>query len=128
MISFEPLAFPSCIISPLLDFKVLSFLHNIEITANESMCYYAQIKIIYEDRDFLIIDKPSGLLTHPVNRQDKSESVVGWLLEKYPEIASVRDQYGTSVGEWIDPVRSLARAKGASPEDLGEATSNGADL
>ncbi|MBI2669851.1 MAG: RluA family pseudouridine synthase [Candidatus Yanofskybacteria bacterium] len=48
---------------------------------------YAQIKIIYEDQDFLIIDKPSGLLTHPV--------------------------------------RSLAHAKGASPEDLGEATSNG---
>ncbi|MBI2063509.1 MAG: hypothetical protein HYT65_00745, partial [Candidatus Yanofskybacteria bacterium] len=63
---------------------------------------YAQIKIIYEDPDFLIIDKPSGLLTHPVNRQDKSESVVGWLLEKYPEIANVRDQYGTSVGEWTD--------------------------
>ncbi len=29
--------------------------------------------------------------------------------------------------KWIDPVRSLARAKGASPKDLGEATSNGVD-
>src|SRR3990167_6571686 len=27
----------------------------------------------------------------------------------------------------MDPVRGLARAKGASPEDLGEATSNGMD-
>src|SRR3989344_6566517 len=62
----------------------------------------AQIKTIYEDRDFLIIDKPSGLLTHPVNRQDKSESVVGWLLETYPEIANVQDRYGTDVGEWTD--------------------------
>ena len=60
--------------------------------------HYDQIKIIYEDKDFLIIDKPSGLLTHPVNRQDKSDSVVGWLLEKYPEIVRVRDQYGESVG------------------------------
>lgn len=68
---------------------------------NKSMGY-EQIKTIYEDTDFLIIDKPSGLLTHPVNRQDKSESVVGWLLEKYPEITSVRDQYGVSVGEWTD--------------------------
>ncbi|MBI2062681.1 MAG: RluA family pseudouridine synthase [Candidatus Yanofskybacteria bacterium] len=83
----------------------------------------ARIKIIYENRDFLIIDKPAGLLTHPVrslarakgaspedlgeatsngthpvNRQDKSESVVGWLLEKYPEVASVCDPYGTGVG------------------------------
>ena len=28
----------------------------------------------------------------------------------------------------MNPVRSLARAKGASPEDLGEATSNGIDF
>ena len=28
----------------------------------------------------------------------------------------------------IDPVRSLARARGASPKDLGEATSNGIDF
>ena len=28
----------------------------------------------------------------------------------------------------VDPVRSLARADGASPEDLGEATSNGVDM
>lgn len=66
------------------------------------MSYYTKIKIIYENPDFLIIDKPSGLLTHPVNRRDKGESVVGWLLEKYPEIAKVSDKYGTSVGEWTD--------------------------
>ncbi len=29
--------------------------------------------------------------------------------------------------KWLDPVRSLARAKGTSPKDLGEATSNGVD-
>ncbi|MBI4160783.1 MAG: RluA family pseudouridine synthase [Candidatus Yanofskybacteria bacterium] len=61
-----------------------------------------QIKIIYENNDFLIIDKPSGLLTHPANRQDKSESVVGWLLQKYPEIAQVTDKYAFLVGGWAD--------------------------
>jgi 23S rRNA pseudouridine1911/1915/1917 synthase len=61
-----------------------------------------QISIIYEDLDFLIIDKPSGLLTHAVNRQDKSKSIVSWLLEKYPKIAQVCDKYGASVGEWVD--------------------------
>ena len=60
------------------------------------------IQIIYEDDDFLIIDKPSGLLTHPVNRQDKSESVVSWVLEKHPEISKIRDDYGDSVGVWTD--------------------------
>ncbi|MEK7151660.1 MAG: RluA family pseudouridine synthase [Patescibacteria group bacterium] len=62
----------------------------------------SNISIVYEDRDFLIIDKPSGLLTHAVNREDKSPSVVSWLLEKYPEIAEVHDEYGASVGEWVD--------------------------
>ena len=62
----------------------------------------SQIKTIYEDSDILIIDKPSGLLTHPVNREDKSESVVSWVLKLHPEIAEVRDEYGASVGEWVD--------------------------
>lgn len=61
-----------------------------------------EIPIVYEDRDFLIISKPSGLLTHPVNRQDKNPSVVSWVLEKHPEIAQVRDEYGAGVGEWVD--------------------------
>ena len=62
----------------------------------------SNISIVYEDADFLIIDKPSGLLTHPVNRQDTSESVVNWLLKEHPEIAQVTDKYGLSVGEWVD--------------------------
>lgn len=57
-----------------------------------------KIKIVYESPEFLIINKPSGLLTHPANRQDKSKSVVSWLLEKYPEIVKVTDKYGEGVG------------------------------
>lgn len=49
----------------------------------------SQIKIIYEDNDFLIIDKPSGLLTHPKNKNDQSESVVSWLLKNRPTIKDV---------------------------------------
>lgn len=48
-----------------------------------------QIKVVYENEDFLIIDKPSGLLVHPKNKRDQSESVVDWLLEKYPAIKNV---------------------------------------
>lgn len=51
----------------------------------------SQIKTIYEDNDFLIIDKPSGLLTHPKNKNDQSESVVSWLLENQPSIKSIGD-------------------------------------
>lgn len=47
------------------------------------------ISIVYEDNNLLVINKPSGLITHPKNAEDKQESVTGWLVEKYPEIKTV---------------------------------------
>ncbi len=47
------------------------------------------IPIIYEDSDLLIIDKPSGLLTHPKNKNDRGESVVSWLLKNRPSVKDV---------------------------------------
>jgi len=64
--------------------------------------YMGEIKVVYEDADILIIDKPSGLLTHPVNREHKSDSVVGWVLKKHPEISKIQDKYGEKVGVWTD--------------------------
>ncbi len=49
-----------------------------------------------------MIDKPSGLLTHPVNRTDTSDSVVGWVTQKYPKIKEVQDKHGKAVGQWVD--------------------------
>jgi 23S rRNA pseudouridine1911/1915/1917 synthase len=46
--------------------------------------------IIAETPDYLIIDKPNGLLTHAVEHKDET-SVAEILLKKYPEIASVGD-------------------------------------
>ena len=48
-----------------------------------------EISIVYEDKNLLVINKPSGLITHPKNAEDKQESVTGWLVEKYPEIKAV---------------------------------------
>jgi 23S rRNA pseudouridine1911/1915/1917 synthase len=61
-----------------------------------------KIQIVYEDDNLMVIDKPSGLLTHPVNRQDTSESVVSWLLREHPEVSQVQDEFGASVGQWVD--------------------------
>lgn len=47
------------------------------------------MEIVYEDQNLIVINKPSGLIVHPVNSQDKSECVVSWLMGKYPEISSV---------------------------------------
>lgn len=45
--------------------------------------------IIYEDSSVVVINKPSGLLTHPRNKDDKRPSVLGWFLEHYPASANV---------------------------------------
>lgn len=52
-----------------------------------------KIEIIYEDDDLVIINKPSGLLTHPRNQNDTQESVVSWFVSEYPESAKVIDDY-----------------------------------
>lgn len=45
--------------------------------------------IIYEDPSIVVINKPSGLLTHPRNNDDKRESVLSWFLSRYPESSHV---------------------------------------
>ncbi|MFA6105470.1 MAG: RluA family pseudouridine synthase [Patescibacteria group bacterium] len=47
-------------------------------------------KIISENPDYIIIEKPSGLLTHPTMANEKI-SLSSWLSEKYPEIKKVGD-------------------------------------
>ncbi len=52
--------------------------------------------VLYEEKDFLVINKPAGLIVHGA-----SPSVVDWLLEKYPEVATVGDPSVNS-GQVID--------------------------
>jgi len=44
--------------------------------------------IIYKDNDFLVIEKPAGLLVHPTKYQEEN-TLVDWLLEEFPEIKDV---------------------------------------
>ncbi len=44
------------------------------------------IKVIYQDKDFLVINKPAGLLVH-----GPGITLVTWLLENYPEVKNVGD-------------------------------------
>ena len=61
-------------------------------------------RIIYEDRDFLIIDKPSGLIVHPARgeregeREKREMTLVDWLVENYPEVRNVGDEPETRPG------------------------------
>lgn len=53
-------------------------------------------KVIFEDKNFLAIDKPAGLLVHGTasfkgQMAGSERTLVDWLLEKYPEIKDVGD-------------------------------------
>ena len=49
------------------------------------------IKIIYQDKILLVLNKPAGLLVHGINGKRKEASLTDWLLENYPEVRSVGD-------------------------------------
>jgi len=53
------------------------------------------IKILYEDEDFLAVNKPSGLVVHSDGRT-KESTVADWVLEKYPALVEVGEP-------WVNP-------------------------
>src|SRR3989344_3550739 len=58
-------------------------------------------RVIYEDKDFLAIDKPAGLLVHSTGRGNEL-TLVDWLLKRYPEIKKVGDPYRPGVVHRLD--------------------------
>jgi len=54
-------------------------------------------RVIYEDKNFLAVDKPAGLLVHPTS-SSKEMTLVDWLLKRYPEIKKVGDDIKTRPG------------------------------
>jgi 23S rRNA pseudouridine1911/1915/1917 synthase len=61
-----------------------------------------QIRVIYQDKNFLALYKPAGLLAHPLkakNSKLKAEfTLVDWVLKNYPEIKNVGDEPETRPG------------------------------
>lgn len=47
-----------------------------------------EIEIIYEDKDFLVINKPAGLIVHKA-ASNTAKTLVDYLLEIYPELRTV---------------------------------------
>lgn len=48
-----------------------------------------KLKIIFEDKDVIVLDKPAGLLVHPI--RDENNTLVNGLLAHYPAIKNVGD-------------------------------------
>lgn len=57
-------------------------------------------EILYEDNDILVINKPAGLLVHPIlhtpNSIPQEDTLVDWLIEHYPDLQKFT---------WPDPSR-----------------------
>jgi 23S rRNA pseudouridine1911/1915/1917 synthase len=52
-------------------------------------------KILYEDKDLLLVDKPAGWLVHGIYHKGEAkhdeETLVDWIAKRYPEIKDVGD-------------------------------------
>jgi 23S rRNA pseudouridine1911/1915/1917 synthase len=46
------------------------------------------VKVVYENKDFLVVDKPAGLIAHGAPHI-KAPTLVDWLVKKYPTIKKV---------------------------------------
>jgi 23S rRNA pseudouridine1911/1915/1917 synthase len=61
------------------------------------------IKILFEDNNYLILDKPAGMLAHS-DGKTKEEGVTDWLAQKYPALENVGGevevQHGEPVKRW----------------------------
>ncbi len=47
-----------------------------------------RIKIIYQDQDVLVIEKPAGLTVHPI-KSEQEDTLVNQLINQFPEIKNV---------------------------------------
>ena len=67
-----------------LEEKLISPNEKLKIEPDEKI----QLKIIYEDDNILVIDKPAGLLVHPTLKEYQ-HTLVNALISRYPDIISV---------------------------------------
>ncbi len=56
-----------------------------------------KLKIVYEDKDVFALEKPAGLMVHPI-RPEQNDTLVNGLIAYYPEIKNVGDP-STSSGQ-----------------------------
>lgn len=60
------------------------------------------IPIIYEDEHILALNKPAGISVHGDGRT-KEETIAGWILEKYPDLALVGEPMEGENGTIVRP-------------------------
>lgn len=59
------------------------------------------IQIIHQTKDYLVLNKPAGLAVHEDGRINR-DTLVGWILENFPEARGVGENIETPDGKIID--------------------------
>ena len=67
--------------------KEVLFPDEVELKPNPHL----PIKIIYEDKDIIVIDKPYGIPSHPVDFGE-TDTVANFLIAKFPEIKNIGEK------------------------------------
>lgn len=66
---------------------------NLKFSSITERGIWKKIKIIDDTEDYLIIEKPSGLLVHPTTKAE-TNTLIDWATDKYPQIAKIGDEPG----------------------------------
>jgi 23S rRNA pseudouridine1911/1915/1917 synthase len=59
------------------------------------------LKVVYEDNDLLVIDKPPGLTVHPSPGQTE-HTLINFLLSSHPELREMRSEYRPGIVHRLD--------------------------
>lgn len=59
-----------------------------------------EIPVLYEDADYVVVNKPAGLMVHPDGRNE-GPFLSDWFVSRYPEASEVGEPFKTPEGEVI---------------------------
>ncbi len=71
------------------DVIVITFPPEMTVTARDIATDHIGIEIVFEHEQFVVINKPPYVVTHPTTLTDNQPSVVDWLIKQYPSITNV---------------------------------------
>ncbi len=80
------------------------------------------LKIVYEDSDLLVIEKPAGLAVHP-GAGRSSHTLVNALLARYPELGNARDSLRPGIVHRLD--RDTSGLMMVAKNDMAQASLSG---
>lgn len=88
LVDGEPARKSGLLMSEGQEVEVLPLLTEVEQEVVEDTSIYNDIQVIFESPDYLIINKPSGLLVHPTEAE-QPVTLAHWLREQYPEVDGI---------------------------------------